>query len=80
VAIIIKGVNGQHIVNSAISLVSYIIYKKIQEEKESLNSHYQNVIQYVKNQLTARLEVYRECHRKQAYIYILEKVLTEISM
>jgi hypothetical protein len=78
--IIIKGVNGQHTVNSAISLVSYIIYKKIQEEKESPGPHYQNVIQYVENQLTARLEVYKECHSKQTFIYILEKVLTEISM
>ena len=75
---IIKGLNGQHTVNIVVSLVSYIIYKKFQVEKDTPQVQLQDVTEYAKTQLNVRLDVYRQCHSKQLLLPYIEHVAKEL--
>ena len=60
---IVIGVHGNKVLNSIVSLVAYIIYKKFQGDKECAGHNYQGSCQFLHNELEYRLNVYNHCYK-----------------
>jgi hypothetical protein len=71
--IIVIGLSNNIIVNQVVSLIAYIIYKKFQQEKAHING-YQNLSQFVTDELCQRVTVYQECKGKNQVIIILNDI------
>ena len=75
---IIVGIDECKDKNAVISLISYIMYKKFQVDKDKTNGSYERFVVFAKKELICGLTIYQMCKYNENVLPLLNSLCIEL--